>query len=155
MAALSTEIATRWSDEVLVALTNPDAPGETTIDTGREAAAIADVESDFLTHGQVALDNTDKQHINIGCTGIIAYLQDRGGVAEGIARESIEDFHKALERFVESDKRRRVDPETESKLVPTDEFAGGGEVRPTFDTRHFNGISVGPPRRFLGDTENE
>lgn len=139
--ALWDEVAARYSSRQLVALTNPDSQGQTSVDTGRAAAAVADVEGDFLTYAKTAYDGTNKAHVAVGVSGVLAYLVARGGAAAGVATVTLKDFQERLAML-----RPRLLPTSESQLQPTDEFASRDTVRPDFDRGRFRHVIPDGPR---------
>lgn len=130
--ALWDEVASRYSAEHLVALTNPDNRTARTVDTSRADAAVADVEGDFEVFAQESYDGTVKAHVSVGVRGVVAYLQERGGSASGVAQESLQAFRESLERMAKGRKRKRLLPKTDSPLEPTDE-GERSDLRPDFD----------------------
>jgi hypothetical protein len=146
--ALWDEVVSRFSNEKLVTLTNPDNRAENaTIDTTLAAFAVADVEADFKLHAETTYDGTDGRHVRIGVQGVIAHLMGYGAAHGEGAAAALDRFHAQLRVLRDTSSRARISPTTDSELEPTDEFEGGGTVRPDFDRDRFTGLVPGNPTR--------
>lgn len=151
--ALWDEVTTRLSSRTVVALTNPDDPTATSVDTARANAAVTDVQAAFEIFAQVVYDNDNALHVAVAIGGVEAYLIDRGAAGSAESGKSIARFHKQLERLARATTRRRMLPATNSELVPTDEFDGVTDVKPDFDRKHFDGYQLDNPSAGIDDLD--
>lgn len=152
--ALWDEVAARYSDQILIELTNPQAGQAASVDTTRRDNAVADAQAEFKVVAQITYDNDDANHKRVGVLGVLAYLMSRGGTAAGIAKVTLEDFRAELRRLVKAGARHRVVPKTDSQLDPTDEFENRDTVRPDADRGRWDGLLLDNPRhRAPGDRD--
>jgi hypothetical protein len=133
--SLLTEVQSRYSNQVLVALTNPNATEIITLDTtatGKLNLACLDVQADFETELGRVFDIGRQQDISVAVEGVIAKLVSR---TEQTVRG--EELHEA---FISRLRRLSplADPHTTSQLTPIDERRGLSIVRPGFDDSHFD-----------------
>ncbi len=140
MAALDVEVTDRYSTQYIVNLTRPDDPSETTVDSDRMDAAVADTKADFII--EVGLEYAgaagDQTHIVIGVEGVIVHLLERTGRGEKTTRERYDRYIERLRSL-----RARILPGTTSKVIPTPER--GNPVRPIFDSPRFDGVNPDAP----------
>ena len=140
MAALDVEVTDRYSTQYIVNLTRPDDPSETTVDSDRMDAAVADTKADFII--EVGLEYAgaagDQTHIVIGVAGVIVHLLERTGRGENTTRERYDRYIERLRSL-----RARILPGTTSKVIPTPER--GSPVRPIFDSPRFDGVNPDAP----------
>lgn len=138
--SLWTEVVARYSTEKLRALTNPDNRSATSVNTTVGDLAVEDTMADFLTHAEIAFDETDARHIAAGVRGVIAHLMSYGAANSEGADAALRRFHDRLEKIRNTGPRGRLSPATQSELEPSDEFAGAGPHRPDFDRDRFGGF---------------
>lgn len=139
--ALWDRVVARYSNAQLVALTNPDDRGATTINQGKADAAVDDASAAFLTRAQAAYDDTNAQHVEVAVAGVIAYLQSRGGKAEGVAESSLSAFRSECDRMAQFGPRKRVSVQVTPETEPTDRT-----VAPSFDNPAWDELVPDRPR---------
>jgi hypothetical protein len=145
--ALSSQVTTRYSEQFLRSLTNPDASEASSNDSARLALACTDTEAQFEILTGAEYDDTDARHVSVGVEGVILALRERGGTS-GIgdavvsARARWEERCRALGRVTA---RNRMLPRTSSELTPSEEVTGTSEVRPDFDRENFGDYVLAPP----------
>ena len=147
---LQSNTTARISAQRIINLTNPDLPSATSADSGRLGLACTDVESDFQTYLGRAYDDDNASDVSIAVDGVVAKLLLRMGSGGDTATQAHEGY---LERL--KDHRKRVVPKSSSKLTPTEEDRGTGDlVRPNFDRRKFDDFVAESPhgtnRRWRG-----
>lgn len=147
--ALGTKWQTRVSSAVAISLTNPDSQGQTTVDTDRLAAAVADVGADFQTFAQQTYDDDNARHVAIACMGVTAYLQSYGAASVSDADRSLTRFREALRQLWRTTAAARRLPATNSPFTRTDEGTNRTTVRPDFDVENFDGLIMDQPNRSL------
>ena len=138
MAALDVEVTDRYSTQYIVNLTRPDDPSETTVDSDRMDAAVADTKADFAIEVGLEYEAANTTHIVIGVEGVIVHLLERTGRGEKTTRERYDRYIERLRSL-----RARILPGTTSKVVPTPER--GNPVRPIFDYPRFDGVNPDAP----------
>ena len=143
--ALVDQVALRYSNARLVALTNPDQPGSTTtVDSARLAAAAADAEAEFRAVCGVAYDDTDARHVAVAVLAVEWKLLAYTGLHSEVSKTVEAAFLAAAERYaLTGGGRHRVGPATSSPLQPSVQESG---TRPDFDREHFQAIQLRPPR---------
>lgn len=146
--ALSTEVAARYSNVRLVALTNPDTPASTsTVDATRLAAACADAEAEFAAVCGAAYDGTNAKHVAVAVLAVEWKLLGYSGSQDVATKLAGEAFLAAAERFaLTGGGRARILPQTSSQLTPSQEVPSGVEVRPDFDRSNLSGATLRAPR---------
>lgn len=107
---LADEVKARFGEAWLVELTNPQAPGFTTIDTARLDAACSDAIARFTTHAAATFDLANPVHVAVAVDGVIAVLLSRLGTQSEDARRWMEVFESGLERLALVDHRNYVAP---------------------------------------------
>ena len=130
MAALSTEIALRYSPNFLISITNVGDNSATAIDTTFLNAAIADTESAFEVYAGSAFDSDDSRHVMIGCDGVIAKLTQFGGQSRSQGMEMWDNFVMAVKAL-----RQKGKPKSSSNLATT---ADDASQTPYFDDKKFD-----------------
>lgn len=144
--ALTTRVTARLSDMLLRALTNPDSPGASAVDSTRLANAAEDVEADFKIHAGVEYDDTDARHVATAIGGVVAKLKLYGSGSQAQGQKEEERFHKRLNDLAKVTSRGRLSPKSSSELTPSSELPeSGAEVRPDFDRRHFGSMIPDSP----------
>jgi hypothetical protein len=145
--ALWDEVVARVSNQKVVALTNPDGRDDpAAINTARAGKAVDDAKAAFRIHAEQVYDDSDPRHVALGVEGVIAYLMAYGGTGAEGAESAMRRFLDGLRALKDTTARARVSPETISRLVPTDDFASGRDVRPSTDRSRFGGITPENPR---------
>jgi len=114
MAALSSEIGSRYSATYLINLTNAGAPEKTVINTGFRDKAIDDAEAAFEVYAGVVFDDTDSRHVMIGCDGVIAKLTQYGGKSREEGRQLWDNFVMAVKAL-----RQKGKPASTAQNSPT------------------------------------
>lgn len=124
---LDARVTERYSANFLRALTNPDKPEATGVDSARLGFAATDVLGDFLSTIGVAYDETLTEHVSVAVEGVIAKLAMRNGIAGSgdLHDEYISRLAKLSGRLL---------PRTSSVQTPTAEDASD---KPIFDDDFF------------------
>lgn len=130
--ALIDEVRSRYSTEILVSVSNPQASSATTEDTTRSALAVLDVGARFKMQG-ITYDNTVDTHVMVATQGVIARLMVM--TAQPGASEEWKEFTDNLKTLAETTSRDRITPSTDSVLTPTPDTSGS---TPSFDTPKFD-----------------
>lgn len=131
---ISVDVKLRYADQILKGLTTFDARGATAIDDTVLDAAIADIAGEFLSRGALELDDTDPEHVNVACHGVIALLRHRNASGSGNKAE-LDAWRDDLDRLATSSSRKRVTPETRSTRETT---ADDEPIAPRFDEKRFS-----------------
>lgn len=109
---LSAEVSTRYGDDILVPLTNPNNPAATTVNATVLAAACADVQARFvLRAASVAFDLNDSNHVAIAVEGVIGFLMRRLGTFGDDATKRLKELDADLDLLAQIDQRDYVTPE--------------------------------------------
>lgn len=143
--ALSDEVTSRYSNELLVQLTNQGNLSATTVNSTRLAAACTDAAAEFETLTGAEFDVTNAKHLVAGLEGVMMFLHDRAqnGPDAEAHRKKFESKCEGIRLTIGGN--ARIAPTTNSLLTPSDEVPEGREVRPDFD-RGSLGIFLRPPR---------
>lgn len=117
---LADEVKARFGEAWLVELTNPQAPGFTTIDNARLNAACSDTIARFSTYAAATFDEANPVHVAVAVEGVIAVLLSRLGTQSDDARRWMEAFETGLKRLALVDHRDYVSPSVvaESPRMP-------------------------------------
>ncbi len=145
---LITDVQNRYSTTLLIALTNPDDPDVTTLDTGATGKlqlAADDVAQVFEALTATGYDATEAMHTSVGVEGVVALLRRRTGKYPD-AESEWDDFLSALRRVAEVTGRNRVEPTSNSLMQPSEDDRLTSTPRPAFDDRHFDPFLPAPPR---------
>ena len=154
--ALATHVQARYATDQLANLTNPNDRTATTVGTTYLGYAVTAAQSDFLTYAHLSYDDTNEEHVEIGCEGVVAHLHKYGavGAAAGISKELLDDFRARLRQLALGGPRARITPTSTSVLTPSPEQTDAGEtVRPDFDRERFRDLIPSAPR--LTDADDE
>lgn len=152
--ALTTQVTTRLSTTLLRALTNPDAPSASSVDSTRLAAAATDVEADFRIIAGISYDDSDARHVAVAVAGVVAKLKLAGSASQDRAQKEEERFHKRLADLAKVTSRSRLAPKSTSDLTPSSELPESGrDVRPDFDRTHFGSMIPDSPCEPVDDFE--
>src|SRR3990167_6752035 len=137
--ALTDEVQSRYSSQILINVSNPQNSTSTTLDSTRLSLASTDVQAIFTKHG-LTYDNSVATHVQTGVGGVFARLSVMTGQigADGLW----EAFLKDMKLLVETKSRARKMPKTDYLLSPTEDTAG---TRPTSDRKNFYGYVSKPP----------
>ncbi len=139
---ISVDVKLRYADTILKSLTTFNTPNAAVIDDTVLDAAIADIVAEFKSRGALVLDDTDPEHVNVACHGVISMLRHRGPSGSGNKAE-LDAWRSDLDRLASSSSRKRVSPKTRSTRETT---ADKEPFPPRFDEERF-GLSrpVSPP----------
>jgi hypothetical protein len=137
--ALTDEVQSRYSTQLLINASNPQSAAATTIDTTRLNNAVTDVQAAFKKRG-ITYDNTIDTHVATAVPGVYARLLVVTGQDGG--REEWTAFLDDLKLLAETTSRDRVVPYTDSLLSPTQDTSGD---LPMFDRKQFEGYVPGAP----------
>ncbi len=138
--ALSDEVTARLSTTRLVQLTNPDEPGNLSVDAARLDDAVDDTEAEFEIRSGIVFDDTDTRHIRVGVQGVIYFLLSYRAVRPTNFSEVEASFYERLDQLAEVTGRDRIEPSTDSVFVPSTPSTSSGSPRPDFDRAHFRDI---------------
>jgi phage gp36-like protein len=94
--ALVDQVTARYATAYLVALTRQVASSDTTVDATRLAAAAADAEARFGVVVGVPYDDSDAEHVQAACAGVIYYLTRWLGTSDDAAGALRAQFEDAL-----------------------------------------------------------
>ncbi len=148
--ALIDEVQDRFSDDLLVKLSNVDDPTSTTVDTTFLGTVCDDVElGEFEVHMNEDFDLTNRKHVIFACLLVKLKCIEYGASADETAeklRLRIEKLGKAMR---EIGPRDRISPQTSSPYTPS-EPNGPDPIRPEFDDQFFDRFTPEAPTT-LGD----
>ncbi len=119
--SLDSEVKARWSNQLLVAASNPQNSTSTAIDQARLTAAETDVESMFKVLCGVAFDETDARHVAYAVEGVYVRLLVMTGQAPNDEWKAWKTELKEELALVTG--RDRIVPSTNSRYNPTLEEA--------------------------------
>ncbi len=143
--ALITEVTNRFSNDLLVKLTNVDDATLTTVNTTFLGRVCDDVElGEFETHMNEAFDLTNRKHIIFACLLVKLKCIEYGASADETAeklRTRVEKLGKAMR---EIGARDRISPQTSSPYTPS-EPSGPDPIRPDFDDQFFERFTPEAP----------
>lgn len=148
--ALWDEVVSRYSDDYLTALTNPQQPENTTVTTAKGTLAATDVIADFRIYAGLTFDLTDARHVQVGVEGCIIKLQIRTGQFN--AQQLHTEWVNRLNALALVTSRNRLLPITDSVLTVPSESPDGQEVNPDFTRDRFDHLIPGNPT--TGDSGN-
>jgi len=152
--SLKTNVVLRISDALLVQITNHGVfPVPTTVNDARLDAAIADVESIFLTEVGVAYDDTDPRHVPVGVQGVVALLH----AYTAITSRNTTDLRTAWNRAMISLAATRG---SEKRLLPSTSSRGKVSVQRDdrlvdYDRNRWEGFVPNMPRDSGGEQFGE
>lgn len=137
--ALTDEVISRYSNQILVNVSNPQSTVTTTVDTTRLGLASTDVQAIFTKHG-LTYDNSIATHVQTAVGGVFARLSVMTGQlgADSLWKSFLED----MKLLVETTSRDRIAPTTDSLLTATEDTIGS---RPASDRKNFYGYVSKPP----------
>lgn len=137
--SLSSEVQLRQRAQRLRELTNLTDDATVSINTAVLNAAVADTQATFRTRVGVAFDDTDPEHIAIGCDGVMFFLHRY----KGTDTEAVEArWETALANFRKSKRSGLMAPATNSPYEPTLPPAGS---LPPDDIRYYDDLIPDPP----------
>lgn len=149
---LNAEVTARYGAQYLVNLTNPSLPSATVVDAARLLAACTDTEADFPIYAGVTWDDSAvtnptlfTQHIAVAVEGVIAKLAIRTGTGGQYATNLHDNYIARLRDLALIAGRDRIQPKTQSVLVPSSEQRENVVVRPDFDRDRFNDLIPDSP----------
>ncbi len=142
--SLSTEVSARYSVARLTALTRQDDQTTASVDSTVLGLACDDVEAEIEVRCGVEYDDADARHVAYGVRGVIALLSYRAGTQGSQAGwDAWLESLRSLGRVTGQD---RIFAETDSPLEPTPDDEGRSTpVRPYFDRRRTQGVTLDPP----------
>jgi len=140
----------RLSTQLLVELTNPGEPSETTVNTGVLDAAVADTQAVFLIETGIAYDDTDALHVAIAVQGVLVFLMQYSGITGRNTQQVTERWNRGLIQIATTrGSEQRISPTSNSTLDPSTERAGS---RPDQDRSRWRGFV---PNAVGGGDEDE
>jgi hypothetical protein len=145
--ALTDEVQSRFSSQILINVTNPQNSAATTVDTTRLGNASTDVQADFQIEAGIAYDNTVATHVNVAVDGVYAKLLIRAGQGGKAEHDEYIERLRALKLITGRD---RISPSTDSLLSPSTDVIG---ALPSFDRKNFAGFIPSPPARPTTSTD--
>jgi len=116
---LWTAVVARYPSSVLVALTNVDDPSGTSVDTAYGTEAANGVINLWPLYAQVDFDVTDATHLEVAARGVIAQLQERGGVSSQMAKiewDEVFGDNGLIAKVSKTGPRGRQGPTTNSNI---------------------------------------
>jgi len=119
--ALWDEVAARYNEQELIQLTRAgEALSETTVNTTRADAAVADVEGEFLTQQCGTYDGTDARHVSLAVEGVIVRLKSFAKAGDDKAAAKWTAWKASLHSTLSAvTLRSRVQPKTSSPSIVT------------------------------------
>jgi len=140
----------RLSTQLLVELTNPGEPSETTVNTSVLDAAVADTQAVFLIETGIAYDDTDALHVAIAVQGVLVFLMQYSGITGRNTQQVTERWNRGLVQIATTrGSEQRISPTSSSTLDPSTERAGS---RPDQDRSRWRGFV---PNAVGGGDEDE
>jgi len=140
----------RLSTQLLVELTNPGEPSETTVNTNVLDAAVADTQAVFLIETGIAYDDTDALHVAIAVQGVLVFLMQYSGITGRNTQQVTERWNRGLIQIATTrGSEQRISPTSSSTLDPSTERAGS---RPDQDRSRWRGFV---PNAVGGGDEDE
>ena len=141
--ALSDEVQSRYSSQLLINASNPQLSTATSIDTARLTLACTDVQAAFEVMCGVAYDNTVATHVAYAVEGVFQRLLVLTGQA---SIDTWKDWKATLkDELALVTGRDRIEPTTDSLLSPTEDTMGD---LPQSDRKNFRGLiprNANPP----------
>lgn len=125
--ALSDEVTARFGEAWLVEITNPQAPGFTTINTTKLNAACTDAVARMITGAAVApaeFDLANPTHVATAVDGVIGLLLTRMGTMSDDAKRWMESFETGIKRLASIDHRDYVSPAVSNEAPRMPRSAG-------------------------------
>lgn len=148
-ADLVEQVRARFSEQLLVELTNPGLQGETAIDDLRLRTACDDAEAEFLTVAGVAFSATDNEHVAACVIGAVYYLHLYSGMQTDLMSRLRTLWENRLEAVgTRVGSRRRIRPESSSVLLQSTQRTN---TQPDFDRTRWDDVVT----RLPGGTANE
>jgi hypothetical protein len=135
--SLWTNVVARYSNNLLVALTNPDSPTTKTITTARADEACLDAIAMMLSVAQVEYDDDDQEHVRLGTAGVIAFLKQYGAAGSKQAEAAMEKYRLDLMTFASKPTRPKTSQEAQA-------------ASRDFDEGRFDAINVQNPSKERG-----
>jgi hypothetical protein len=130
---LDADCLARWSSARAIQLTNPDDATQTSVNSARLLAAVADVQGDFRAFSGMNYDESQQEMVAFGVQGVEIYLRRYQGRAEA---DELESWRKSLAQLMAQ--VAWVPPTGTSQLVPsTDVEIRGSPARPDADDRFY------------------
>jgi hypothetical protein len=139
--ALIDRVTERITNDLLVKLTNPDAPAEITVNTTYLQQTCDDVEDgEFEAYMGEDYDEAVAVHI-LAAVLLVRLRLIEQGAAPNIAFEKLRAAaEKRIEKYKNIRARDRVVPQSTSQLTPSEEVRAGETRRPEFDNEFFTEI---------------
>jgi hypothetical protein len=138
--SLASEVTARFDPQTLAELTNPRAPGTSSVDATKLSKACTSAEAAFKVYAGKVFDETDVRHVDVAAEFVVAFLfkwgASNGATASARWNEAVEMAH-ALARVTSRD---RMVPRSSSELTPSPESTGLDPVRPDFDRSRIGGL---------------
>lgn len=120
--ALLDDVRARYSSQILKNASNPQNSTATTEDSGREAAAVSDVQAAFEVLAGVEYDSSDDRHVLYGTEGVLVRLLVMTGQSD---KSEWKDWKKELKtELARVTGRDRIVPSTNSTLEVTPDSPG-------------------------------
>ncbi len=145
MATLLVDVTARFTNDLLVKLTNPDAPTATAVHATNLQQACDDVESgEFEAHMNEDYDSTNRKHVVFAALLVKLKLIEYGASADETAEKLRGRIEKLAKSLREVGPRDRVAPQSSSDLTPSIN-EGPGPFRPVFDDSVFEPFTPEAP----------
>lgn len=149
-ADLVEAVRDRYSEQLLVELTNPGVQGDASVNDLRLRTACDDAEAEFLTQAGVAFDLSNAEHVAACVLGAVYYLHLYSGMQTDLMARTRTLWENRLEAIsVRVGSRRRIRPTSSSTLIPSTQRVG---QQPDFDRARFDDVVARLPG---GETETE
>jgi len=144
--ALIDRVQERVSSSLLEALTNPDEPETSSVDTTYLQRVCDDVEvGEFVAWMNESYDEAIRLHI-LAAIALVRLKLIEFGAAPGSAEEKlVARLEKTVERYRHIRARDRIAPQSSSELTPSVEVEQGETIRPAFDDRYFEDMTPEAP----------
>lgn len=145
MATLYADVVARFTNDLLVKLTNPDAAVPTTVNTTNLQQACDDVEfGEFEPHINETYDSTVRKHVILAVLLVKLKLQEYGGSSDEPSAKLRERVEKLAKAIREVRARDRISPQSSSPYTPTT-IDHTNPVRPPFDDTYFERFTPEAP----------
>lgn len=128
-------MANRYSSQILIEITNPQDPDETSLDTTRRDNAINDADAYFQIFG-ISLDTDNISHVAVIVEGAFTRLQV---VAGNFPVSAWENWKDTVRELALVGPNKRIKPTTNSPLQPSIEETGAKPFSDMTRSRRYKG----------------
>ena len=135
---LQAAVEARFSEQILIELSNSDDTNEDTPNDSRLEEACDDVIADFETYSMSEFDSSSARHMSFAVRGVIKKLRAFSARAE--AEKAYEDWCDSLEAVRAIEGNNRVEPTTDGHYEPTEVQQG---TLPDMDRSFFDSLVPG------------